>query len=123
MGKALKKESGVSLYIADDISSLWRKIKLLDAHFTKYDTVLRQQIREETRCVHADPLLLLLLLLLLLRLRKFRSACFHFWNFFALIFAFNFWNISDHYVSFSLSLFLLHAGDWSLRSGARPSSR
>ena len=34
---------------AEDISSLWRKIKLLDAHFTKYDAVLRQQIREETR--------------------------------------------------------------------------
>ena len=34
---------------ADDISSLWRKIKLLDAHFTQYDSLLRQQIREETR--------------------------------------------------------------------------
>ena len=34
---------------ADEIASLWRKIKLLDAHFTKYDAVLRQQIREQTR--------------------------------------------------------------------------
>ena len=52
------------------------------------------------------------------------SLCmFPFLELFALMFAFNFWNISDHYVSFSLSLFLLHAGGWSLRSGARPSSR
>ena len=31
---------------AEDISLLWRNIKLLDAHFTQYDTVLRQQIRQ-----------------------------------------------------------------------------
>ena len=29
---------------AEDISSLWRKIMLLDAHFMKYDTALRQQV-------------------------------------------------------------------------------
>lgn len=40
---------------AEDISLLWRNIKLLDAHFTQYDTVLRQQIREV--CLAANSLL------------------------------------------------------------------
>jgi hypothetical protein len=32
---------------------LWRNIKLLDAHFTQYDTVLRQQIRQV--CAFSAP--------------------------------------------------------------------